>query len=93
MTRKGILAFEPSPWRARGWAVLTWCTAGFAGMGFLFAALSQLSGNTISVNGAAIQGWAGVWSVTLALGVGGFLFGLVWFLVLSAIGVASERPD
>ncbi|MCU0829937.1 MAG: hypothetical protein MUC58_00200 [Rhizobiaceae bacterium] len=91
MERRGILAFEASPWRARGWAVLKWCTVGFAALGFIVAALSLLSGNTISVNGVAVEGWRGVWMVTLALGVGGFAFGLIWFLVFRAIALASER--
>jgi hypothetical protein len=88
--RKGILNFEPSPWRARGWAVLKWCTVGFAGLGFLVSALSVLGGNTISINGLAIEGWRGVWAVTIALGVAGFMFGLIWFLVMRAIAVAAE---
>jgi hypothetical protein len=89
--RKGILAFEPSPWRTRGWSVLKWCTVVFAGLGFFVSALSVLTGNTISVNGSAIAGWYGVWSVTLALGIAGFAFGLIWFLVFRAIAIASER--
>jgi hypothetical protein len=89
--RKGILAFEPSPWRSRGWAMLKWCTVAFAALGFLVSVLSHLSGNTISINGLAIDGWRGVWAVTLALGLGGFLFGLVWFLVFRAVALASER--
>jgi hypothetical protein len=89
--RKGILDFEPSPWRARGWAVLKACTVGFAGLGFLVSTLSTLTGNTISMNGSAIEGWSGVWAVTVALGVGGFMFGLIWFLVFRALAIASER--
>jgi hypothetical protein len=89
--RRGLLDFEPSPWRARGWSMLKWCTVILAGLGFAVSALSALAGNTISVNGMAIAGWAGVWTVTLALGLAGFLFGLIWFLVFRAIAIASER--
>ncbi|MGH6860707.1 MAG: hypothetical protein ACRECY_10645 [Phyllobacterium sp.] len=60
-------------------------------LGFVPAALSLVSGNTISVNGIAIGGWTGVWSVTLACGLGGFLFGAIWALVFRAIAIASGR--
>jgi hypothetical protein len=88
--RKGILQWEQSPWRARGCAVLKWCTVGFAALGFLVSALSVLGGNAISVNGTAVEGWRGVWLVTLALGGAGFVFGLIWFLVFSALGIAAS---
>jgi hypothetical protein len=88
--RKGILAFEHSPWRARGWSVLKWCTVSFAGLGFFSSTLSMLTGNTMSINGAAMNGWAAVWTITLALGFAGFLFGLIGFLVFRAIGLAAE---
>lgn len=90
MSRRGILHWEPSPWRARGWAVLKWCTVSFAAVGFLVSALSVLSGNAISVNGTVIAGWRGVWFVTGALGLAGFGFGLIWFLVFSALGIAAS---
>ncbi|MGO4449563.1 hypothetical protein AB4Y96_11595 [Phyllobacterium sp. TAF24] len=61
------------------------------GLGFVASALSLLSGNTISINGTAIGGWAGVWTVTLACGLGGFLFGVIWALVFRAIAIASGR--
>ena len=70
--------------------MLKWCTVAFAGLGFVAGSLSLLGGNTISINGIAIIGWRGVWTLTLALGIAGFLFGLIWFLVLSAIGIASS---
>ena len=44
----------------------------------------------MSINGTAIKGWSGVWVLTVALGAAGFLFGLIWFLVLSAIGIAAS---
>nr|WP_210003782.1 hypothetical protein [Phyllobacterium sp. 1468] len=61
------------------------------GLGFVPSALSLVSGNTISINGTAIGGWFGVWIVTLACGLGGFLFGAIWALVLRAIAMASGR--
>nr|WP_130269519.1 hypothetical protein [Phyllobacterium myrsinacearum] len=61
------------------------------GLGFAASALSLLSGNTISINGTAIGGWTGVWIVTLACGLGGFLFGAIWALVFRAIAIASGR--
>ncbi|MEI4480855.1 hypothetical protein V9K95_01020 [Phyllobacterium sp. CCNWLW183] len=60
-------------------------------LGFVPAALSLVSGNTISVNGLAITGWTGVWMVTFAFGLGGFLFGAIWALVFRAIAMASGR--
>jgi hypothetical protein len=71
--------------------VLKWCTVGFAALGFLVSALSVLGGNAISVNGTAIEGWRGVWAVTGLLGLAGFGFGLIWFLVFRAVALASER--
>ncbi|WP_439272865.1 hypothetical protein [Pseudochrobactrum sp. HB0163] len=59
--------------------------------GFGVSVLSFLSGNVISINGYALSGWYGVWIVTAALGLGGFFFGLIWALVLKAIGEASRR--
>ncbi|EMG54433.1 hypothetical protein WYI_07097 [Ochrobactrum sp. CDB2] len=53
--------------------------------------MSLLGGNTISVNGMAIAGWYGVWILTFALGLGGFLFGLIWALVFRALGMAARR--
>jgi hypothetical protein len=92
---RGIFHFEPSTagaksWRAKAWGVLKFCTVAFAALGFVAGCLSLLGGNTMSINGAAIDGWRGVWTLTLALGLAGFLFGLIWFLVLSAIGIASS---
>ncbi|PSH58178.1 hypothetical protein FY050_23030 [Phyllobacterium endophyticum] len=60
-------------------------------LGFVPSALSLVSGNTISVSGTAISGWTGVWTVTLACGLGGFLFGAIWALVFRALAIASER--
>ncbi len=70
--------------------MLKFCTIAFAALGFFVGSLSLLAGNTMSVNGTAIAGWRGVWTLTLALGASGFLFGLIWFLVLSAIGIATS---
>ncbi|MFC0245652.1 hypothetical protein ACFOLL_03035 [Falsochrobactrum ovis] len=53
--------------------------------------LSLLAGNTISINGSALSGWLGVWSITFALGLGGFIFGLIWALVFRALGLATRR--
>jgi hypothetical protein len=86
----GILKLDPSPWRGRAWAVLKGCTLVFAGTGFLLGVLSLLTGNTISFNGTAFAGWSGVWTLTFALGAAGFMFGMIWFLVLSAIGIAAS---
>ncbi|MGL4405860.1 MAG: hypothetical protein ACRCT6_08875 [Notoacmeibacter sp.] len=86
----GILKLDPSPWRGRAWAVLKWCTVVFGGTGFLLGVLSLLTGNTMSINGTAFGGWSGVWTLTFALGAAGFMFGLIWFLVLSAIGIAAS---
>ncbi|MEC6999582.1 hypothetical protein VXQ18_06740 [Brucella abortus] len=36
--------------------------------------MSHLGGNTISVNGVAILGWFGVWTLTLRARLGGFGF-------------------
>jgi hypothetical protein len=92
---RGIFQFDPSSsgtktWRAKAWAVLKFCTIAFAALGFIAGCLSLLNGNTISMLGTPIEGWRGVWTVTAALGLAGFLFGLIWFLVLSAIGIASS---
>ena len=70
--------------------MLKGCTLFFAATGFLIGVLSLLTGNTMSVNGRVIEGWQGVLTVTLALGFAGFIFGLVWYLVFRAIGIASE---
>ncbi|WP_246431197.1 MULTISPECIES: TMEM199/VMA12 family vacuolar ATPase assembly factor [Paenochrobactrum] len=51
----------------------------------------MLSGNIISINGTAISGWYGVWSLTLALGIAGFLFGLIGALLVRAVGIAAEK--
>ncbi len=82
---------DSKPWTGLAWAVLKWSTIIGVLIGFVPAALSLLSGNTISVNGTAIGGWTGVWIVTLACGLGGFLFGAIWALVLRAIAIASGR--
>lgn len=87
----GIFQLDPAPWRARAWAVLKFCTLFFTGIGFVAGALSIAGGNTISMNGTAIEGWRGVWVLTFGLGLGGFLFGLIWFLLLSAIGIAAQQ--
>ncbi|WP_113498474.1 hypothetical protein [Brucella sp. NBRC 12953] len=71
--------------------MIKWCTTGGLALGFLAGSLSLLGGNTISVNGMAIAGWYGVWILTLALGLGGFLFGLIWALVFRALGMAARR--
>lgn len=70
--------------------MLKWCTVVFAGTGFLLGVLSLLTGETMSINGTAFGGWRGVWTLTFALGLAGFMFGLIWFLVLSAIGIAAS---
>ena len=75
-------------WLRLSWAVLKWSTIGGLLLGFVPAALSVASGNTISVNGMAIDGWTGVWVVTLACGLGGFLFGAIWALVFRANAIA-----
>lgn len=79
------------PWSRASWPVLKGSTLTGLILGFLAGALSHLSGNTISVNGMELSGWFGVWSLTAALGIGGFLFGLVWALVLRALGEAAKR--
>ena len=78
-------------WHRRGWQTLKWATLAGLGIGFGVGVLSLLSGNTISVNGVAIAGWRGVWSVTLALALGGLGFGLIGYLVFSALGIAAGR--
>ncbi|MFC4625259.1 hypothetical protein ACFO1V_08495 [Daeguia caeni] len=60
-------------------------------LGFAAGTLSMLSGNTISVNGMPIAGWAGVWTLTLALGMGGFILGLIVALLVRALGLAARR--
>jgi len=71
--------------------MIKWCTAGGLALGFLAGSFSLIGGNTISVNGMAIAGWYGVWTLTLALGFGGLIFGLIWALVFRAIGIATRR--
>ncbi|MHC1549023.1 hypothetical protein [Phyllobacterium sp. K27] len=71
--------------------ILKWSTLIGIVLGFVPAALSLVSGNTISINGMAIAGWTGVWVVTFACGLGGFLFGVIWALVFRAIAIASGR--
>lgn len=78
------------PWWRAAWPVVKWCTVGGLALGFAAGALSLLAGNTISVNGMAIAGWRGVWALTLALGVGGLVFGLIWALVFRALGLAAR---
>ncbi|WP_245581851.1 hypothetical protein [Phyllobacterium phragmitis] len=60
-------------------------------LGFLTGVLSHLSGNTISANGMELSGWFGVWSLAAALGIAGFMFGLIWMLVFRALGEAARR--
>ncbi|WP_235818086.1 hypothetical protein [Brucella thiophenivorans] len=79
------------PWRSAAWPMIKWCTTGGLCLGFMAGILSLLGGNTISFNGIAIAGWYGVWTLTLALGTSGFLFGLVWALVFRAIEFAARR--
>ncbi|KAB0573045.1 hypothetical protein J3U99_01205 [Brucella pituitosa] len=71
--------------------MVKWCTAGGLALGFLAGSFSLIGGNTISINGMAIAGWYGVWTLTLALGFGGLIFGLIWALVFRAIGIAARR--
>ena len=73
------------------WSILKWSTLIGIVLGFAPAALSLVAGNTISINGVAIAGWKGVWLVTFACGLGGFLFGAIWALVFRAIALASGR--
>lgn len=82
---------DSGPWIDLSWAILKWSTLIGLGLGFVPSALSLVSGNTISINGTAIGGWFGVWIVTFACGLGGFLFGAIWALVLRAIAIASGR--
>jgi hypothetical protein len=82
---------DSGAWISLSWLILKWSTLVGLLLGFVPAALSMASGNTISVNGVGIGGWTGVWVVTLACGLGGFLFGAVWALVLRAIAIASGR--
>lgn len=79
------------PWRAMAWPVLKWATVIGVLLGFGAGTLSMLSGNIISINGTAISGWYGVWSLTLALGIGGFLFGLIGALLVRAVGVSAGK--
>ncbi|MBN9045868.1 MAG: hypothetical protein J0H18_09385 [Rhizobiales bacterium] len=60
-------------------------------LGFVAGVLSRAGGHTISVNGTAIAGWYGVWALTLALGLGGLAFGLIWALVFRALGLAARH--
>ncbi|PWL17842.1 hypothetical protein DKP76_08740 [Falsochrobactrum shanghaiense] len=71
--------------------MIKWCTVGGLVLGFFTGTLSLLGGNTISVNGLALSGWQGVWMVTLALGIAGLAFGLIWALVFKALGQAARR--
>jgi hypothetical protein len=82
---------DSKPWISLSWLILKWSTVIGLLLGFVPATLSLVSGNTISINGIAIDGWTGVWIVTLACGLGGFLFGAIWALVLRAIAIASGR--
>ena len=82
---------DSNPWIRLSWAILKWSTLIGFGLGFAASALSLVSGNTISINGTAIGGWTGVWVVTFACGLGGFLFGAIWALVFRAIAIASGR--
>ncbi|MBV2144571.1 hypothetical protein KUG47_13815 [Falsochrobactrum sp. TDYN1] len=60
-------------------------------LGFIAGTLSLLGGNTISINGMALSGWYGVWIVTLAMGIAGLAFGLIWALVFRALGLAARH--
>lgn len=82
---------DGSPYRKVAITVLKYSTLIGLGLGFGASALSFLSGNVISINGVALTGWFGVWSVTLALGLAGFFFGLIWALVFKAIAEAAKR--
>lgn len=73
------------------WPVLKWATVIGLALGFSVGTLSMLSGNIISINGIALSGWYGVWSLTLALGIGGFLFGLIGALLVRAVGIAAGK--
>ena len=86
-----MIVNDGKPWVRLSWAVLKWSTVAGLLLGFVPAALSVASGNTISVSGVAIDGWNGVWVATLACGLGGFLFGAIWALVFRAIAIASGR--
>lgn len=82
---------DGSYFRKAGLTVLKYSTLIGLGLGFGVSVLSLLSGNVISINGVALAGWYGVWSVTLALGLAGFFFGLIWALVFKALGEAARR--
>lgn len=82
---------DGSPYRRAAITVLKYSTLIGLCLGFCASVLSFLSGNVISINGVALAGWYGVWSVTLALGLAGFFFGLIWALVFKAIGEAAKR--
>ncbi|MBB5701841.1 hypothetical protein FHS76_001703 [Ochrobactrum daejeonense] len=71
--------------------MIKWSTVTGLALGFLAGVLSLSSGNTISVNGTAIAGWYGVWTLTLALGVGGLVFGVICALVFRALGMAARH--
>ncbi|MGO1161388.1 hypothetical protein [Brucella pseudogrignonensis] len=71
--------------------MIKWCTVGGLALGFMAGSLSLIGGNTISINGMAIAGWYGVWTLVFALGFGGLLFGLIWALVFRALGMAARR--
>lgn len=71
--------------------MIKWSTVIGLALGFLTGCLSLLGGNTISVNGMAIAGWYGVWTLALALGFAGLVFGLIWALVFRALGLAARR--
>ncbi|MCF7671320.1 hypothetical protein KQ944_06735 [Bacillus subtilis] len=79
------------PYRKVALTVLKYSTLIGLGLGFSVSALSFLAGNVISINGYALSGWYGVWTVTLALGAAGFCFGLIWALVFKALGEAARR--
>lgn len=79
------------PWRVMAWPILKWSTVTGLVLGFSAGTLSMLSGNIISVNGVVLSGWYGVWSLSLALGLGGFFFGLIGALLVRAVGIAAEK--
>ena len=62
----------------------------FTLLGF-FAAFAGMAGSGgITVNGTLVEGWRGVWLVTLACAVAGLLFGCVWLLIFKALREASK---
>lgn len=77
-------------WNSTGWAILKWSVILFTVMGFLAAFAGMVGSGGITVNGTLVEGWTGVWLVTLACFVAGLLFGLVWALIFTALAEASK---